>query len=273
MVEVVGGHDPDALVELGSLTKTVTATAVEVLSAAGRLDLDAPLDVHLPVPRGTGITAALLLRHRSGLPRLGLGVRGWGSDPYRHYTAQHLAGVLAALPQVVRHPPDTVEEYSNLGYAVLGELVARVCGQDWYDAVRDLVLEPAGTPDLVLVTEQRRTLVGAGRTGRARRPWTLGAMAPAGGLWGTPRAAARWLHAVLVEERFGPAAGQHGPVWARTGPALWHNGATRDASVLAAALPGTGLYVLVHALGRPHDETDAHGLRLLAAQRDQQPGG
>jgi D-alanyl-D-alanine carboxypeptidase len=34
--------------------------------------------------------------------------------------------------------------YSNLGYALLGEVVARVLDQPWIDAVRDRILEPLG---------------------------------------------------------------------------------------------------------------------------------
>ncbi len=262
VAEVEGGHGADAVVELGSLTKTVTAAAVAVLVQQGRLDPEAPLEEVLEVPRGTGVTVQLLLEHRSGLPRLGPGVRTWRADPYVRYDAPVLRRVLADLPRVLRTRPGAREEYSNLGYAVLGEVVARVGGDDWYPTVRRLVLDPAGLHEIVLEPDPARALVGAGRWARVRRPWTTGAMAPAAGLWGTARAVAEWVRAAVLHERFGPP-----DAWATTGPARWHDGATRDASVLAAATRDSGQLVVAHALGRPPDETGVHGLQALATGR------
>ena len=264
VLEATGGHAADAVVELGSVTKTITATAAAVLTAQGLLDPSAPLEEHLPVPPDTGVTVDLLVRHRSGLPRLGPGVRPWSRDPYRGFDQARLARVLAELPRVLARPPDSHEAYSNLGYAVLGEVVGRVGGGGWYACVRRLVLDPAGLTDIVLPPDPAQAVVGAGRSGRARTAWTTGAMAPAGGLWGTALAAGTWVAQSVVHERYGPPCA----AWQRMGPAVWSNGATRDASLLVAALPGSGQHVAVHAIGQEPAQTDEHGLRLLARSRE-----
>jgi len=76
-----GGHGPDAWVELGSITKTVTATLLQRLAQEGRLAVDDPLDAWVPeCPAGTGITLRMLAEHTSGLPRLPPGVQFLSRD-------------------------------------------------------------------------------------------------------------------------------------------------------------------------------------------------
>jgi D-alanyl-D-alanine-carboxypeptidase/D-alanyl-D-alanine-endopeptidase len=54
------------------------------------------------------------------------------------------------------------------------------------------------------------------------------------------------------------------------GRLLWHNGATRDASVFTGAFPDTGDWVLVHRLGGSPDDTDRLGVELLAEARPEE---
>ncbi len=79
--------------------------------------------------------------------------------------------------------------YSNLGYALLGELAARLLGTSWWDAVRERVLVPLGMARTSYLPE------GAAAQGQSVHPYdgTLtdepatdtGAMAPAGQVWAT----------------------------------------------------------------------------------------
>ena len=115
---VRNGHSPDLFVQIGSLTKTLTATVLTALAGRGALSLDDPLESFLPAPEGTGITLRRLAEHTSGLPRLPPGIGG--RDPYAAFGAQALDAVVRQLDTLVTAPAGTAEEYSNLGYALLG---------------------------------------------------------------------------------------------------------------------------------------------------------
>ncbi|RCH66854.1 class A beta-lactamase-related serine hydrolase [Streptomyces sp. SDr-06] len=253
------GHALDAYVQIGSLTKPLTGTILVRLAAAGVLRPDAPVEEFLPVPSGTGITLRHLAEHTSGLPRLppGLG----GRDPYASFDAGALNTVLRGLDVIAVRAPGTQEEYSNLGYAVLGAALSSAAGLPYEELLERYVLAPLGIDEVAVRPPAELRLTGHGPFGRPRRPWTMdGAILPAGGLWATPRAAARLVTALLVELRLGEPA----PSWQTSGRLRWHNGATRDASVFAA-VRHDGAWVLVHRLTGDSDGTDLMGVELLSA--------
>jgi uncharacterized protein YbbC (DUF1343 family)/CubicO group peptidase (beta-lactamase class C family) len=113
----------DTVFDLASLTKVVaTATAVMQLVEAGTLDLDAPAARYWPAFADHGkerITIRELLTHRSGL-RPDLETRG------------HWSGYGAALARLAAErpvaAPGTRFIYSDVNFAVLGELVHRASG-------------------------------------------------------------------------------------------------------------------------------------------------
>ncbi|MFB7997309.1 serine hydrolase domain-containing protein [Streptomyces sp. NPDC056002] len=129
----------DTVFDLASLTKVVaTLPAVLRLADRGELGLDDPVRRHLPAFRGSGkdqVTIRHLLSHTSGLP------------PHRDFW--QLPGgpadrLTAVLREPLEHPPGSVVQYSDLGFILLGEIVARVTGAPLDSAVRDLVLDPLG---------------------------------------------------------------------------------------------------------------------------------
>src|SRR5690606_24095787 len=44
-------------------------------------------------------------------------------------------------------PPGSSFEYSNLGYAILGEIISRASGQDYRAFVRERIIDPLGLAD------------------------------------------------------------------------------------------------------------------------------
>lgn len=135
---------PDTRVFAGSVTKLFTAVLTLALRDAGRLDLDAPVRRYLPdfavAGDGAGaVTVRQLLTHRSGLRRE-------GPDPYwmtyRFPDAATLRSELASLP--LEAPPGTRTRYSNVGYAVLGEVLAAAGGAPYADLLDTRVLGPLG---------------------------------------------------------------------------------------------------------------------------------
>jgi uncharacterized protein YbbC (DUF1343 family)/CubicO group peptidase (beta-lactamase class C family) len=129
--------DADTLFDLASLTKPIaTASSVLLLVEQGKLALDAPVARYLPPFAARGkerITVAELLLHTSGLPadnRL--------SDYARGHD-QALARIYDLAPE---HKPGSERLYSDLGYIVLGELVAHVAGEPLDAFARKSLFEP-----------------------------------------------------------------------------------------------------------------------------------
>ncbi|MFJ3307952.1 serine hydrolase domain-containing protein [Streptomyces sp. NPDC086549] len=258
---VSDGHAVDRFVQIGSLTKVLTGTALVRLAAAGALTLDDPVERWLPAAPGTGITLRHLADHTSGLPRLPPHVAG--RDPYVPFDERALRDVLSRLDSIATRPAGQEEEYSNLGYAVLGAALAAASGTTYEELVGAHVLRPLDVTEVTADPDPARRLPAPGLFGRARRPWTMGGpILPAGGLWATPRAAAELLVRLLVERRLGDPA----PTWQTAGPLRWHNGATRDASVFAGATED-GRWVLVHRLNGDPDDTDRTGIKVLQGAR------
>ncbi|MCQ9133779.1 beta-lactamase family protein [Streptomyces sp. IBSBF 2807] len=255
------GHAVDRYVEIGSLTKVVTGTVLVRMAAAGILSLDDPVERWLPEAPATGITLLHLARHTSGLPRLPPG-RMPRRDPYAPFDAPALRALLPRLDTLVGDPPGEREEYSNLGYAVLGAaLEAAASGASYQELVDAYVLGPLGVTEVAVRPDPERRLLAPRRFGGRHTPWTMtGAILPAGGLWATPRAVADLVVRLLVERRLGDPA----PSWQVAGGLLWHNGATRHASLFTGALED-GSWVLVHRLGADPEGTDELGVETLRA--------
>lgn len=137
---------PQTLYRIGSVTKLFTATAVMQLRDRGLLRLDDPVRRHLPWFEVTSdfagepeITLWHLLTHTSGLPRE-------GAFPY--WTTHQFPSreeLIARLPsQRAIYPPGTHYKYSNLGMALLGEVVAAVSGQPYAEYLEQHVFAPLG---------------------------------------------------------------------------------------------------------------------------------
>ncbi|MFF7652616.1 serine hydrolase domain-containing protein [Streptomyces sp. NPDC007983] len=145
-----GKRTPDGrtVFQLGSIGKTLTATALARAVTAGETRLDAPLTLpaRFPIPRkgSRRITLADLATHSSGLPRLPEGLLDGANpyDPYAHYTLDDLAEGLGKTTLATE--PGETYSYSNLGFGLLGQALAF----DHVDEMlRHRVAEPLGLTD------------------------------------------------------------------------------------------------------------------------------
>ncbi|UQA62610.1 exo-beta-N-acetylmuramidase NamZ domain-containing protein [Polyangium aurulentum] len=135
---------PDAVFDLASLTKPIaTAASVLLLAERKKLRLSDPVSRHLPDFDGDGrerVTVEDLLLHVSGLPAADA-IAGYGEGKER------------ALARILRtrlvHPPGAAFLYSDLGYLLLGEIVARVSGEPLEEFARKNLFEPLGMADTV----------------------------------------------------------------------------------------------------------------------------
>ena len=182
---------PDDQYLIGSNTKTFTAVMLMQLRDEGRLTLDDLLADHLP-DVGHPVTVRQALAHVSGMQREPLG-DVW--DTLEQPDAASLVRGFAEAERVGR--PHTRWHYSNLAYAVLGQVVEKLDGRPWVESLDERLLRPL---------EMRRTTVGFVDddhvTGYFVPPFhdvpreepvlDLRAMTPVGGLASTARDLARW---------------------------------------------------------------------------------
>ncbi len=133
----------DAVFQIGSVTKVLTATLVLQLVEEGRLELDLPLQTRLPDlvlgdrEAAARITVRQLLSHTSGFEGDVFTDTGKGDECIERYV-----GELAEVPQLF--PPGAMFSYNNAGYCLLGRLVEVVRKRPYDDCLRDHLLGPLG---------------------------------------------------------------------------------------------------------------------------------
>ena len=179
-----GMRPADLQYRIGSITKTMTAVLVMQLRDEGLVDLDAPVTHHLPELDLPGVTPRVLLSHSAGLAAEPAG-EWWERVPGDTF-AQLAAGVKESAGVFT---PGRTHHYSNLGYGLLGEVVARLRASTWWETLSDRVLEPLGmlrtTYDAFEPHAQGYSVDPYAGT-LTREPATdTRAMAPAGQVWST----------------------------------------------------------------------------------------
>ncbi len=178
--------------EAGSITKAFTGTLLADMVIRGEVALDDPVAKFVPawtIPsfQGRQITLLDLATHTSGLPRLPDNLRPADSeDPYVDYTETQLVDFLKT--HVLRRAPGSQYEYSNLGMALLGLVLAKRAGISYEALLRQRILDPLGMDDTHLTLAADQAAEAAhGHTDRLvpAKPWHLGIFAAAGGLHST----------------------------------------------------------------------------------------
>jgi len=132
---------------LGSMNKMFTAVAVAQLAQAGKLSFTDTVGKHLPeYPNrevAEKVTIHHLLTHTSGMASY------WGEK----FAAQRekLLTVALHLPlfasEPLSFPPGEKFQYSNSGFMLLGAIIEKVSGQDYYTYVHERIFKPSGMKD------------------------------------------------------------------------------------------------------------------------------
>jgi CubicO group peptidase (beta-lactamase class C family) len=192
LADAEGGVEatPDHQYRIASITKTVTAVGLMQLRDEGKVDLDDRLDVHLP-EAAHAPTLRQLLSHLSGIQRE---VPGNVWETLEMPTREELLPRLAESERPLA--PAAYWHYSNLAFALLGEVVARVSGGQAEEYLTDRVLRPLGMTRTTWTREDPAAvgyLVDA-YTDVPRREAVIDgrAVAPAAELWSTPSDLCRW---------------------------------------------------------------------------------
>jgi CubicO group peptidase (beta-lactamase class C family) len=143
----VTNHDHPAAVtsrtpfQIGSTSKTFTATVLMQELEAGRIDLDARVRDYLPGFKLQSEEDAEVLTIRHLATHHG----GWSGDFFRETgrgedALAKLVAKMARSPQIV--PAGTAFSYNNAGFYVLGHVLEAVTGRVFEELVTDRVLRP-----------------------------------------------------------------------------------------------------------------------------------
>jgi CubicO group peptidase (beta-lactamase class C family) len=258
--------------EIGSISKVFTSLLLVIAVSDGHLKLDDPASKYAPpdlvIPHGDGreISLADLSTHTSGLPNDDDAF--WGSDPDRptaHYDVSRLFHFVSGAS--LSSTPGAAYAYSNVGGALLGQLLAIEGGKPYEELLKEKVTGPLGMPNTgVIPNRGAQVAVGHNAKLEPLPPFNAQAYNPAGGLRSTaddvltflggelgyiknplsPSLRAQWdtVRRQAVNPRIKVALGWH--VTLRpNGEIIWHNGGTNGVRSFAGFNPKTGVGVVV----------------------------
>lgn len=199
--------DPSTVFHLASLSKPFVATAVMALTEQGKVAVDDPVIKHLPYfrladERFPQITIRQLLTHVSGLPDVE--DYGWAKPEYDENALERYVRSLASLTLI--GPPGEKYAYSNIGYEILGDVIAKTSGRSFEAFMADTVFRPLGmNSSTFLLPEVPRGRLAVpsvrnegGAFVRARHFPYNRAHAPSSTLYSTARDMVRWLETNLA---------------------------------------------------------------------------
>ena len=192
--------DESTLFQIGSTTKTYTATVIMRLVDEGRVRLDERVRTYVPEftvqdeDAAAAVTVLQILNHTAGWAGDFFADTGAGDDALARYVAR-----MAELAQV--NPPGTIASYNNAAFSLAGRLIEKVTGTTYEQAVKDLLLDPVGLDESYFFggdVMTRRFAVGhtlrerEDRVAVARPVLLPRSAAPAGGIWATARDQVRY---------------------------------------------------------------------------------
>ncbi|MBN8247119.1 MAG: beta-lactamase family protein [Verrucomicrobia bacterium] len=139
----------DTRFRIASMTKSVTALAILKLRDAGKLTLEDPLERHvrafrkagLPTDDSPKITVRHVLTMTAGFPQ----DDPWGDRLLDQSPREFQAMIAGGLE--FSNPPGVTWEYSNLGYALLGEVISHASGRPYQEYITREILRPLGMTD------------------------------------------------------------------------------------------------------------------------------
>ncbi|MEM7114820.1 MAG: serine hydrolase domain-containing protein [Chloroflexota bacterium] len=131
----------DTLFQIGSITKTFTATLMMRLVEQGLLDLDAPLTTYLPDFRVQDETAVSQITPRHLVSH----IAGWVGDHFVDTGSgananQLYAATMAGLPQLA--PVGKLFSYNNASFSLAGHLIETLMGQSYEAAMQAELFDP-----------------------------------------------------------------------------------------------------------------------------------
>jgi len=196
----------NTLFEIGSITKVFTALLLADQVNQGKVSLETPVEELVPGETEAAAATMMPLRtlasHTAGLPRLPLPRILWSliyhANPYRGSQPAELYRAIATADS-----ESGTCQYSNLGPALLGQLLATAAGQPYETLIQTQVLAPLGLTDThfdLAPEAAERLALGHSENGLPTANWQLDAYTPAGGLKSTVTDMGRLLAAAMAAD-------------------------------------------------------------------------
>jgi len=163
----------DTKFNIGSINKTFTGIAIRRLAAEGKIGLDDPIKKYLPDYPNAEAAAKVTVRH---LLDMTSGIGDFFGERYEAADKEKIRTLKDYLPLFADKPlefePGSRNLYSNGGYIVLGLIVEKASGTDYYAYVRENIFKPAGMADTESFEKDalpKNTAIGYAGSGAARK--------------------------------------------------------------------------------------------------------
>lgn len=141
-------NNVDSKFNIASITKMFTAVATLQLYEQGKLKLNVPIGEYLPdYPNKLvrdSVTIHQLLTHTSGLNNFYVS----DSDKLKNSGYKNISDFVPLFANdTLLSKPGTKYDYSGSGFVVLGLIVEKVSGENYYDYLKDNIFKPARMPN------------------------------------------------------------------------------------------------------------------------------
>jgi CubicO group peptidase (beta-lactamase class C family) len=203
----------DSAFEIGSVTKTFTATILAKLVYDGQVDLNEPIKDILPVKlhqsalNGKEVTLLHLANHTSGFPKEPDSIStDWTipGSPYKSYDEAKLYDFLSGR-LTLQSTPGEKREYSNLGGGLLGHLLTLKTGKSYEALLQESICKPLGLHRTFVALDSIRArylVPGRDPWGNVVPNWELNVLVGGGGVKSTARDLAKYLRANMTDTTY-----------------------------------------------------------------------
>src|SRR4051812_44054714 len=141
--------DGDTVFEIGSITKVFTALLLAEMVLRGEVEFDDPIakylpkDMRVPAYRGKEITLLDLATHTASLPTSPRNaIPTSDGNPLADYSVEKLYAFLSE--HTLRCEPGTRYEYANVGFGLLGHVLALRAGRSYEELIVERICAPLG---------------------------------------------------------------------------------------------------------------------------------
>ena len=276
-----------SIFEIGSITKTFTATLLAYYVNEKKISLSDPIIKYLPDsvaanPQLKGITISMLSNHTSGLPRMPENFvqdPADSLDPYKHYTVDLLYS--AVKDCTLQSKPGEKYEYSNFAVALLGNILEHISQKSFEAMVEEVICNPLlmqHTWQHLPETQQKDFVRLYNEDGNPTPAWNFLAFAPAGALHSNISDLLLFAKANMQKDRSklsNAMALTHKITYSGTPkvalgwhilttnnqPIYWHNGGTYGSSSYIAFEPSKQIAVVI--LSNAAESVDVMALSIL----------
>lgn len=176
--------------EIGSISKTFTATLLADQVLKGNLNLEDPINqflpdsVKVPVLGTREITLGNLSDHTSGLPPMPANFTPANpSNPFADFTVQQLYEFISTYTPI--REVGSEGEYSNLAAGLLGHILALQAGKSYEEILADVITTPLGMGETKITLDEimkKNLAEGRDDFGRSAKNWDIPTLPGAGAI-------------------------------------------------------------------------------------------